>query len=32
MRDALEDLSRGKGKVIELKPKKRRIPKSVSKK
>ena len=32
VRDALEDLSRGKGKVIELEPKKRRRQKSVSKK
>jgi integrase len=29
VRDALEDLSQGKGKVIELKPKKRRRPKSI---
>jgi integrase len=30
VREALEDLSQGIGKVIELKPKKRRFPKSVS--
>jgi hypothetical protein len=32
VRDALEDLSQGKGKVVEFKPKQRRSPKSVSKK
>jgi integrase len=32
VRDALEDFSQGKGTVIELKPKKRDHPKSVSKK